>query len=179
MERLKVVETLLKVSQFAGELALHDKVVHHVLNHRNLYNEIELVGLFLKLDESNYTTVLLQLGVRLQKQVSAPRQEGDWSIRDDIPDNCSDCQYLKNFLVSVSTQKLVWPLAKDRRSHIHQMIDAMDIPVTHETLHQGSPHKLVLTKTTELFKKDKERAKSIETCLSKLRSRELVQVGSS
>jgi hypothetical protein len=64
-------------------------------------------------------------------------------------------------------------LAKDRRAHIHEIIDSMDISVTHETLHKGSPHKLVLTKTPDLFKRDRERTKSIETCLALLRRTKL------
>lgn len=168
-KRMKVVEELLKVSRFSGETFMHDKIVDHVLKRPKLYDEIELVNLFGKLDGSIYSTVLLQLADRLQKQVLATRKDGDWSIHDKIPHNCSDCQYLENFFRSASTQKLVWPLAQGRRAHIHQMIEAMDIAVTHETIHQGSPHKLVLTKTLDLFKRDKERAKSIESCLAKIR----------
>lgn len=143
------------------------------MKHPSLYAETELVNLFLKFDEEVYAQALSQLEVRLKKQISAPRKEGDWAIHDTIPDHCSDCKYLKIFLQSSSTQKLVWPLAKDRRAHIHQIINAMDIPVTHETLHKGSPHKLILVKTSKLFTRDKDRNKSIEICLQKLRQRKI------
>jgi hypothetical protein len=165
---MKVVEELLKVSHFSGEISIHDKIIDHVLNRPKLYDEIELANLFDKLGGSIYATTLFQLADRLQKQVLAPRKDGDWSIRDKISHSCSDCQYLENFLVSTSAQKMVWPLAQGRRAHIHQIIETMDISVIHETIHEGSPHKLVLIKTLDLFKKEKARAKSIESCLERL-----------
>jgi len=168
-QKLQAVETLLKACRLGGETELHDELVDHVLTRHLLYPEAELVKLFISLDEAVYAPALMKLEKRLKKQISVPREDGDWSIREIVPHDCSDCQYLKNFLVSPSTRKLVWPLAKDRRAHIHGIIDAMDIPVTHETLHQGSPHKLVLTKTRDLFTRDEERAKSIEACLAQLR----------
>jgi hypothetical protein len=46
-----------------------------------------------------------------------------------------------------------WPLAKDQRAHIHQMIDAHDLPVTHVTRRSGRPFTLVLTKAEALFER--------------------------
>jgi hypothetical protein len=46
---------------------------------------------------------------------------------------------------------LEWPLAKERRQHIHRRIDAAELPVTHVTRRQGRPFTLVLTKTDNLF----------------------------
>jgi hypothetical protein len=48
-----------------------------------------------------------------------------------------------------------WPLAKDSRRHVHARIDGAELPVSHETRRQGRPYTLVLTKTEELF--DRER----------------------
>lgn len=39
---------------------------------------------------------------------------------------------------------------------VHQVIDAMGVPVTHKTERRGSPHKLHLTKTKQLFLQDRE-----------------------
>lgn len=172
-EKRKILKTLLNVCNIADEFRLRDKLVDHLMGLPNLYPETELTNLFLYFEDPSFDKALLQLGQRLQER-SVLRKEGDWSIRITDSHNCSDCRDLKNFLKSASTQKLVWPLAKDRRAHIHQMIERMDIPVTHETLHQGSPHKLVLTKTSELFRKDKEHSKLVELCLAKLRQRKII-----
>lgn len=157
-----------------SEFELRDKLVDHLMLQGGLYPETDLVNLFLKLESSAFAPALSQLGQRLQRQVRASRKEGDWSMLDIIPHKCSDCSYLKSFLESVSTQKLVWPLAKGRRAHIHQIIESMDIPITHDTLRQGSPYKLVLTKTSELFTRDRALAQSVELCLAKLRQRKMI-----
>ena len=49
-------------------------------------------------------------------------------------------------------KNVIWPLAKPRRQHLHHVINEMELPVTHVTERTGSPQKLVLTKTAELFK---------------------------
>ena len=49
---------------------------------------------------------------------------------------------------------LAWPLAKDRRQHIHGVIDGLGLPVTHVTRRQGRPFALVLTKTAALFRRE-------------------------
>ena len=46
---------------------------------------------------------------------------------------------------------LEWPLAKQRRQHVHTRIDAAEAPVTHVTKRHGSPYVLVLRKTDDLF----------------------------
>ena len=53
--------------------------------------------------------------------------------------------------------------------HIHQIIDVMKLPVTHQTQRTGSPHKLALNKTGQLFSRDKRQFKKI-TAVVKLLS---------
>jgi hypothetical protein len=47
-----------------------------------------------------------------------------------------------------------WPLAKERRAHVHQVVQRHELPVTHQTRRTGSPYTLVLCKTTALFARD-------------------------
>lgn len=87
---------------------------------------------------------------RLESTIAGLRRDdGDVSIA--VPRNCScgDCDELHRFLGS-SKVTLHWPMAKDRRQHIHHMIDRMRLPVTHVTRREGSPYTLVLTKTKDL-----------------------------
>lgn len=58
------------------------------------------------------------------------------------------------------------PLAKPRRRHIHAMIDAQGLPVTHTTEGIGSPHKLKLHKTDRLMKEDVAERRYYETQLA-------------
>jgi len=80
------------------------------------------------------------------------RQPGDWSIT--LPAGgctCDLCATLRDFLAAPDRRTLEWPLAKQRRQHIHTRIDTAEIQVTHVTKRQGSPHVLVLRKTDDLF----------------------------
>lgn len=87
-----------------------------------------------------------------------PRSPDDWSISEfELVSCCDDCTTLAAFLTDPAAQESTWPLAKPRRQHIHHRIDDAELPVTHRTIRQGSPHKLVLTKTAELHRRDAER----------------------
>jgi hypothetical protein len=81
-----------------------------------------------------------------------PRASDDWSIQ--LPPGsctCELCATLKEFLASRTRRTFEWPLAKDKRHHVHSRIDAAELPVTHVTRRRGSPFTLVLAKTDRLF----------------------------
>jgi hypothetical protein len=81
-----------------------------------------------------------------------PRSKDDWSIEPPGGCNCALCKTLSAFLVNPAAVKLPWPLAKERRRHIHGVLDRSRLPVTHTTVRKGSPQTLVLTKQAALFK---------------------------
>ena len=90
---------------------------------------------------------------RLRGQLDRPlREPGDWSIT--LPPGgctCDLCAALGDFLAAPDRRTLDWPLAKQRRQHVHTRIDTAEVPVTHVTKRQGSPYVLVLHKTDDLF----------------------------
>jgi hypothetical protein len=92
---------------------------------------------------------------KLTTLVATPRRmPGDWSITTRLGCKCELCARLGQFLRAANQQQLQWPLAKDRRAHVHQTISSYELPVTHVTRRVGSPHTLVLTKTRALFTRD-------------------------
>jgi hypothetical protein len=93
----------------------------------------------------------IRLRVRLAQST---RAADDWSI--ELPDGCSCalCGTLRTFLVDPARRTLEWPLAKDRRAHVHSRIDQAELPVSHLTRRQGRPFTLVLTKTAQLFQRE-------------------------
>lgn len=94
---------------------------------------------------------------QLTDQLAKPkRASDDWSINWASPGG-EDLDRLERFLTAAGEQTLEWPLAKPRRQHIHIAIDQAGLPVSHTTRRKGSPHVLVLKKTTELFTRDAER----------------------
>ena len=95
------------------------------------------------------------------------RAAGDWSITSFVSgDGCQDCIELASFLADATRQQLLWPIAKPRRQHIHRCIDDAELPVTHRTTREGSPHKLVLTKTKDLFTLEAEQRTNARATLA-------------
>ena len=114
------------------------------------------------LRDAGITTIAQSLANATERGLAQPeRSPDDWSINSfDDSDCCNDCTQLAAFLHNADQQQLTWPLAKPRRQHIHHRIDEAELPVTHQTLRQGSPHKLVLTKTDALFRDEAQQRRT-------------------
>jgi hypothetical protein len=106
----------------------------------------------------------------LRSRLALPtRPAGDWSVR--LPDGCRCdlCRTLETFLADPSRTSFEWPLAKDRRAHVHNRIDTAELPVTHRTTRTGRPYTLVLTKTEALFDLENRRRERDQADLEWLR----------
>jgi len=94
---------------------------------------------------------------RLAARLTRPqRDEGDLSIEPRGDCGCELCGVLSAFLSDPQTQVFEWPLAEQRRRHVHATIDAAELPVQHETRRRGRPFTLVLTKTDALFETERQ-----------------------
>jgi hypothetical protein len=109
-------------------------------------------------------------GERLGAIIARPlRDAGDWSI-GWTGCGCDLCDALGTFLGSRSRRIFEWPLATDGRRHVHTRIDSVGLPVRHQTRRQGRPYTLVLTKTGELFTREKDARRNAVTDLAWLTS---------
>src|SRR5713101_7435191 len=109
-------------------------------------------------------------GQRLGVIIARPlRDEDDWSI-EWAGCGCDLCDTLGTFLGSRSRRIFEWPLATDGRRHVHTQIDSAALPVRHQTRRQGRPYTLVLTKTGELFTREKDARHKAVTDLAWLTS---------
>ncbi len=109
-------------------------------------------------------------GERLGAIIARPlRDEDDWSI-EWTGCGCDHCGTLGTFLGSRSRRVFEWPLATDGRRHVHTRVDSAGLPVRHQTRRQGRPYTLVLTKTGELFRREKDARHKAVTDLTWLRS---------
>jgi hypothetical protein len=93
----------------------------------------------------------------LEARLDLPVRGGDdWSIQ--LPEGCSCelCGGLRTFLLDPSKRTFEWPLAQDRRAHVHRRIETAELPVTHQTRRRGRPYTLVLAKTDELFEQERQ-----------------------
>jgi 2OG-Fe(II) oxygenase superfamily len=103
--------------------------------------------------EAGFGDLAADCAARLRARLARPlRASGDWSV--ELPAGTCDCELcrtLRRFLEDKTRRTLEWPIAKERRQHVHTRIDAAELPVTHVTRRQGSPYTLVLHKTDALF----------------------------
>jgi predicted 2-oxoglutarate/Fe(II)-dependent dioxygenase YbiX len=108
--------------------------------------------------EAGFGELASDCRARLRTRLARPRRApGDWSI--ELPAGgctCELCATLRKFLEDKSRRTFEWPLAKERRQHVHSRIDAAELPVTHVTRRQGRPYTLVLSKTDALLAREQE-----------------------
>jgi len=102
-------------------------------------------------------TVAKHAAGRLERRLAQPvRAADDWSIRLLKGCDCELCATLGEFLGDPARRSLEWPLAEQRRRHVHSRIDQADLPVDHQTRRSGRPYTLVLHKTDALFEREHE-----------------------
>jgi hypothetical protein len=88
----------------------------------------------------------------LESRVSHPPQApADWRREAATGCSCADCRQLSQFLRDPSKETLRLPLAKERRQHLHQVIDRKGLDTTHVTERSGRPFTLVCTKTSATY----------------------------
>jgi hypothetical protein len=98
------------------------------------------------------------------------REPGNWSIAAPRRCRCALCRTLGEFLAAENRVQFEWPLAKDARRHVHQVIDAHALPVAHATRRTGRPFTLVLRKTEALFAREAAQRRKWQEDLAWLQS---------
>lgn len=177
-DRVTILIDLMQASLTAKVLSVYDELVTYTIQNKNIFPPVELTSVLLKTHRHFQKQSLIQqsynnLKAHILNEINTalnckPRSKGNWSIKDKNRCNCEDCQIFNQFLLASSKQKMIWPIAKKRRQHIHHMIDAMKLPITHTTERTGSPHKLHLIKTEQLFKREAALREKYKKALVKL-----------
>ena len=83
-----------------------------------------------------------------------PEAPKDWRQDVKIPCNCEDCHTLNKFAQNAEAQVGRFSIRKDRRRHLHQMIQRNSLDMTHVTERKGSPYTLVCTKTRSAYQRE-------------------------
>ncbi|MFQ5730335.1 MAG: 2OG-Fe(II) oxygenase [Planctomycetaceae bacterium] len=110
-----------------------------------------------------------------QRTAQAPTPPGDFRRPDKLSCRCDDCRELSRFLADAHESVHRFPVRKDRRQHLHQVIDGNGCDLTHVTTRTGSPHTLVCTKTTasyeaacKVYARDQEHLKRLRAIEKKI-----------
>jgi len=171
----KPLASVLTAAAVIGAVGTRDMVTGYIREQGEAVTALEMSALRAAAElsgdgtrgEAGFGDQAADCAARLRARLARPqRAPGDRSI--ELPAGgctCDLCGTLRAFLNDKGRRTLEWPLAKQRRQHVHSRIDAAELPVTHLTRRQGSPYTLVLTKTDALFAREAEARTRDETDL--------------
>jgi hypothetical protein len=144
-----------------GDAKRIQSVQDFVLKNAGFYDSAGLVQVLKNVDSKIAKGFHQQLSTlledRLQREADSHiRDSDDWRVAHTITCNCDFCNQLKTFLDHRDQRKLDIPAAKDKRLHLHRMIDSQGLPVSHTTTRTGRPFTLNLAKKRDLFSREKK-----------------------
>ena len=88
-----------------------------------------------------------------RRTTRAPQAPADWRRDAELSCKCADCRVLGRFLADPDERECRMPLNKNRRGHLHRIIETNRCDVTHVTERRGRPFTLVCTKTTASYER--------------------------
>jgi hypothetical protein len=162
----KPLASVLTAAAAIGAASTRDTVSGYIRQHGDAATALEMSALraAAKLPrdgiggDDGFGDLAADCAARLRARLARPqRASGDWSI--ELPAGgckCDRCDTLRVFLEDPNQRAFEWPLAQQRRQHVHSRIDAAELPVSHVTRRQGRPYTLVLNKTDALFAREQE-----------------------
>jgi hypothetical protein len=138
------------------------RLINHALNRRNKYklNDVQLAAIFAleprfeRLVVSNEAVLHWLAACRqlLQNRTAKlPEKPTDYRRADKLSCTCVDCRALSQFLTSPEQREIRMPLNKERRRHLHDVINSDRCDLLHVTERSGRPFTLVCTKTTASY----------------------------
>ena len=89
----------------------------------------------------------------LARSATAPEAPRDWRITSEIDCDCPHCAKLRAFCRNPTARTERFPLRKDLRKHLHRIIDAHRLDMSHVTERRGRPYTLVCTKNRASYQR--------------------------
>ena len=83
----------------------------------------------------------------LARSATPPEAPKNWKIAVPVRCRCEHCAKLRAFCKDPVAETARFPLRKELRAHLHQIIDRHRLDLEHVTERRGSPYTLVCTKT--------------------------------
>jgi hypothetical protein len=80
-----------------------------------------------------------------------PEPPSDWRLNVQLSCSCADCEELQFFARNSAERVHRFRMNKERRRHLHNVIDRHRLDMTHATERVGSPQTLVCTKDRRTF----------------------------
>ncbi len=164
-DRVENVKCFLFSCSLLKEDSLSNQMIDHLISSPSLYTELALAELLLGRQndliggDHLINDVLRCHVVKTVYQalsLGEPSME-NWSIDEVLVCQCEHCKVAQNFLSSKTEKTKIWPIVQDVRNHIMNEINGCDLPVNLSVEKKGSPHKLVMIKSAEVYQQAKER----------------------
>ncbi|MCY4543572.1 MAG: 2OG-Fe(II) oxygenase [Rhodobacteraceae bacterium] len=89
----------------------------------------------------------------LDRSATAPREPENWTIDCNIDCSCPYCAALRSFCLDPREEVARFPLRKDRRKHLHRIIDDHKLELNHVTERRGRPFTLVCRKNRANYRR--------------------------
>ena len=89
----------------------------------------------------------------LARSATVPEAPRDWRIASEIDCDCQHCAKLRAFCRNPAARTQRFPLRKDLRKHLHRIIDAHRLDMSHVTERRGRPYTLVCTKNRASYRR--------------------------
>ena len=89
----------------------------------------------------------------LARSATVPQEPRDWRIASEIDCDCRHCAKLRAFCRNSAARTERFPLRKDLRKHLHRIIDAHRLDMSHVTERRGRPFTLVCTKNRASYRR--------------------------
>jgi hypothetical protein len=157
-------------SQFAAELIriglllpstqLAADVVRQLNEGLGTHSLVVLSPMLIELDKAahavaGWSTLRERVKQALDLSLSNALPElGDWSMAVPVMRcQCADCRQVMTFLTNHDSANVVLAMAEARRKHVLEEFGQSGLGLAMEVLRQGSPHKLRITKPTNLREK--------------------------
>jgi hypothetical protein len=87
----------------------------------------------------------------LLRSEAPPKPPSDWRLDVEISCSCPDCEELRCFARDPAERVHRFRIRKERRRHLHSVIDTHGLDMTHVTDRVGSPQTLVCKKNLRTF----------------------------
>jgi len=163
------------------------RLIDHVLSHDDKYDltDSHLAAIFAleswlvkKLAGSHraISRWLAECRSALESRVAqVPQKPADYRRPAKLSCSCSDCRELSRFLAKANEPVHRFSVRKDRRRHLHQIIQQHNCDLKHVTERRGSPYTLVCTKTNasyeaarQIHERDKKNLTRLKTLEEKI-----------
>ncbi len=173
------LEKLLRALQGFKSGTLCDAAAEKIASRPEIFSPVTLVVPAIERigTRSRKVTTLVASSVRhlwasaaeflLARSEAPPQPPPDWRLDVKLSCACPDCGELQAFACDPAERVHRFRVKKERRHHLHAVIDKHRLDMTHETERVGSPQTLVCTKDRRTFD---QRVKQYESEIAAMRT---------